>query len=88
VLNKFQVTLPHGVRCIFALDGKSVENVDELQHGSNYVCSSTAVFKKIDYLKMAQEQDQNHWNTIKRETCYLSKLIISWFISVACTINI
>ena len=34
-----QVTLPHGVRYIFGLDGKTVETVEELLHGSNYVCS-------------------------------------------------
>jgi hypothetical protein len=79
VILYLQVTLPHGVRCIFALDGKPIETVDELQHGANYICSSTAVFKKLDYLKMAQEQDQNHWNTIKRETCYLSKIFSVFF---------
>ena len=85
------MTLPHGVRCIFALDGKAVESVDELLHGANYVCSSTAVFKKLDYLKMAQEQDTNHWNTIKRETCYLSKELfinITSFVGTLCYSNV
>ena len=67
-----QVTLPHGVRYIFGLDGKNVESVEELLHGSNYVCSSNSTFKRMDYSKIAQEQE-NHWNKMKRETCYLGK---------------
>jgi hypothetical protein len=63
-----QVTLPHGVRCIFALDGRTVEDVSEFSHEENYVCSSVAAFKKLDYVKLAQEQDQTQWNRIKRET--------------------
>ena len=68
-----QVTLPQGVRYIFGLDGKAVESVEELLHGSNYVCSSSPTFKRMDYLKVAQEQDNHHWNKMKRETCYLGK---------------
>lgn len=67
-----QVTLPNGVRFIFALDGTSVEEVSQLSHEENYVCSSTAVFKRLDYLKIAQENDQQ-WNRIKRETYYLGE---------------
>ena len=67
-----QVTLPHGVRYIFGLDGKPIESVEELLHGSNYVCSSNSTFKRMDYSKIAQEQE-NHWNKMKRETCYLGK---------------
>ena len=67
-----QVTLPHGVRYIFGLDGKTIESVEELLHGSNYVCSSNSTFKRMDYSKIAQEQE-NHWNKMKRETCYLGK---------------
>jgi len=68
-----QVTLPSGVRYIFALDGRVVEAVNELLHGENYVCSSTAVFKKLDYLKMTQEQEQiqQSWKGMKRDTYYL-----------------
>ena len=68
-----QVTLPNGVRFIFALDGRVVEGVNELLHGENYVCSSTAVFKKLDYLKMTQEQEQiqQSWKGMKRDTYYL-----------------
>jgi hypothetical protein len=72
-----QVTLPQGVRHIFAVDGKVIEGVSELLHGSNYICSSVAIFKKIDYLKIAQDQDtnsnSNQWNRMKRDTCYLGK---------------
>ena len=72
-----QVTLPHGVRYIFGLDGKNVESVEELLHGSNYVCSSNSTFKRMDYSKIAQEQE-NHWNKMKRETCYLGKKYLLW----------
>ena len=34
-----QVTLPHGVRFIFAMDGKVVDAVAGLSHEGNYVCS-------------------------------------------------
>ena len=47
-----QVTLPNGVRFIFALDGRNVEAVEELLHGENYVCSSSSAYKKLDYLKL------------------------------------
>lgn len=69
-----QVTLPNGVRFIFALDGKAVQQVEGLLHEENYVCSSLAQFKKIDYLKIAQ-QDDHQWNRIKREDYYLGRLI-------------
>ena len=73
-----QVTLPNGVRFIFALDGRVVEGVNELLHGENYVCSSTAVFKKLDYLKMTQEQEQiqQSWKGMKRDTYYLGKTLL------------
>ena len=68
-----QVTLPQGVRHIFGLDGKTIESVEELLHGSNYVCSSAPTFKRMDYLKVGQDQKDNNWNKMKRETCYLGK---------------
>jgi hypothetical protein len=70
-----QVTLPNGVRLIFALDGRNIEAVEELLHGENYVCSSSASYKKLDYLKMAQEQDQRQecWRGMKRDTYYIGK---------------
>jgi len=66
-----QVTLPQGVRHIFCLDGKTIECVEELLHGSNYVCSSAPTFKRMDYLKVGQDHQENNWNKMKRETCYL-----------------
>ncbi|CAG5131609.1 unnamed protein product, partial [Candidula unifasciata] len=41
--------MPNGVRCIFTLKGARVESLDELQHGRSYVCSSTDVFRCLDY---------------------------------------
>ena len=68
-----QVTLPQGVRHIFGLDGKIIESVEELLHGSNYVCSSAPSFKRMDYQKVGQDQQDSNWNKMKRETCYLGK---------------
>ena len=72
-----QVTLPNGVRFIFALDGRNVEAVEELLHGENYVCSSSSAYKKLDYLKMAQEQDQRKecWKGMKRDTYYIGEYL-------------
>jgi hypothetical protein len=72
-----QVTLPHGVRYIFGQDGTLVEAVAALSHEGNYVCSSTAAYKRLDYLKLAQEQEsaQPTWNRIKRETYYLGEAV-------------
>ena len=76
-----QVTLPNGVRFIFALDGRSIEAVDELLHGENYVCSSVSIYKRLDYLKMAQEQDQRQecWKGMKRDTYYMGKYKLCQF---------
>lgn len=41
--------MPSGVRCIFTLKGTRVESLDELQQGRSYVCSSTDVFRCLDY---------------------------------------
>ena len=41
--------LKHGVRYIFALDGSIITDVDQLEDGCSYVCSSTPVFKRLDY---------------------------------------
>ena len=49
----------------------------ELSHEGDYVCSSTASFKRLDYLKLAREAAENdannktQWNRMKRETYYL-----------------
>ncbi len=64
------------MRYIFGVDGKAVPDVAHLLHEGNYVCSSSAAYKKLDYLKLAQELDQTHqWNRIKRETYYFGKLL-------------
>uniref|UniRef100_A0A915JL48 Doublecortin domain-containing protein n=1 Tax=Romanomermis culicivorax TaxID=13658 RepID=A0A915JL48_ROMCU len=46
------VNLPHGVRCIFTIDGsRRVKHLDDLLDGESYVCSSNDSFKKIAYDK-------------------------------------
>ena len=48
-------TLPHGVRYIFTIDGlKLIRSVEQLQNGHGYVCSSTEVFKPLNYLSVRQ----------------------------------
>ena len=66
------MTLPNGVRFVFGLDGSAVEEVEQLAHEGNYVCSSGAVFKKLDYVRLAQEQLEQL--KLKRDA-YLSELI-------------
>jgi len=44
--------LKHGVRYIFALDGSMVTDVDQLEDGQAYVCSSSGAFKPFDYLSI------------------------------------
>ena len=63
------------------MDGKLVEEICELSHEGNYLCSSNSNYKKLDYLKLCQEQDQHHWNRIKRETYYFGEEIISAILS-------
>ncbi|BFZ14462.1 hypothetical protein BsWGS_17501 [Bradybaena similaris] len=41
--------MPSGVRCIFSLQGTRVESLDELLQGRSFVCSSTDVFRRLDY---------------------------------------
>ena len=51
--------LPNGVRHIFTLDGsKKVSNLYQLEEGESYVCASTDVFKKLDYIK----SENPNWN--------------------------
>jgi len=64
-----QVTLPHGVRTIFSLEGKPVADIDVIGNGESYVCSSVSTFKKLDYIALAEED--HTWNRVKRETYYL-----------------
>ena len=44
-----QVTLPNGVRYIFSLEGKLLQDIETVQTGDSYVCSSTTGYKKLDY---------------------------------------
>jgi hypothetical protein len=44
-----QVTLPNGVRYIFSLEGRQLQDIDTIQTGDSYVCSSTTGYKKLDY---------------------------------------
>jgi len=64
-----QVTLPNGVRNIYSLEGRLVTDIDVIQSGESYVCSSTSNFKKLDYIALAEED--HTWNRVKRETYYL-----------------
>lgn len=44
------VILPNGVRVIFTMDGKKIQEVNELEDGKSYVVSGNSeIFKKIDY---------------------------------------
>ncbi|XP_058806523.1 serine/threonine-protein kinase GD17699-like [Phymastichus coffea] len=44
------VTLPNGVRVIYNMDGKKVQDINELEDGKCYVVSGQGeVFKKVDY---------------------------------------
>lgn len=64
-----QVTLPNGVRYIFSLEGRQLQDIDTIQTGDSYVCSSTTGYKKLDYQALAEED--HTWNRVKRETYYL-----------------
>lgn len=48
------IALPHGVRYMFTVEGLPRFNLDELEHGQSYVCSSTDKFKAIDYANASQ----------------------------------
>uniref|UniRef100_A0A915PGI4 non-specific serine/threonine protein kinase n=1 Tax=Setaria digitata TaxID=48799 RepID=A0A915PGI4_9BILA len=44
------VNLPHGVRYIFSLDGShKLSSLEEFEDGYGYVCSSSEVYKRVDY---------------------------------------
>lgn len=44
------VKLPGAIRTIYALDGKKISTLDELEDGKSYVCScNNEVFKKVEY---------------------------------------
>ena len=44
------VTLPNGVRVIYTMDGKKVQDISDLEDGKSYVVSGQGeVFKKVEY---------------------------------------
>lgn len=44
------VTLPNGVRAIYTMDGRKVQNISELEDGKCYVVSGQGeIFKKVEY---------------------------------------
>nr|XP_034182091.1 probable serine/threonine-protein kinase fhkE [Osmia lignaria]XP_034182092.1 probable serine/threonine-protein kinase fhkE [Osmia lignaria] len=44
------VTLPNGVRAIYTMDGKRVQNINDLEDGKCYVVSGQGeIFKKVEY---------------------------------------
>jgi doublecortin-like kinase 1/2 len=48
------VTLPNGVRVIYTMDGKKVQDISDLEDGKCYVVSGQGeVFKKVDYSSSA-----------------------------------
>ncbi|KRY21115.1 Serine/threonine-protein kinase DCLK2 [Trichinella patagoniensis] len=49
------VNLPHGVRCVFSVDGgQRILSLSDLDDGQSYVCSSNDAFKKIDYANVRE----------------------------------
>ncbi|KAK6976944.1 serine/threonine-protein kinase DCLK1 [Biomphalaria glabrata] len=52
--------MPNGVRYIFSLDGaKCIQTLAELLGGESYVCSSTEVFRPLDYCR----NEDRAWNS-------------------------
>ncbi|VDN57338.1 unnamed protein product [Dracunculus medinensis] len=44
------VNLPHGVRHIFSMDGsQKINDLEEFTDGEGYVCSSSEIYKRVDY---------------------------------------
>ncbi|VDK46985.1 unnamed protein product [Anisakis simplex] len=44
------INLPHGVRHIFSMDGsQKITNLDDFNDGEGYVCSSSELYKRLDY---------------------------------------
>uniref|UniRef100_T1IPD7 Serine/threonine-protein kinase DCLK2 n=1 Tax=Strigamia maritima TaxID=126957 RepID=T1IPD7_STRMM len=65
-----QANLPKGVRFIFTVDGKKITDLDQLEEGEAYVCSSTEAVKKLDYGKNESPQ----WNSCKNKSSCSLKL--------------
>ena len=38
-----------GVKYIFATDGSLVDDISKMIHGASYICSSTMMFKALEY---------------------------------------
>ncbi|CAB3402489.1 unnamed protein product [Caenorhabditis bovis] len=48
-------SLPHGIRYIFTIDGsQKITNINQFEDGGAYVCSSTDVFKQVDYARAGE----------------------------------
>lgn len=44
--------MPSGVRHMFSVDGtKKITTLDEMEEGESYVCASTDVFRRLDYVR-------------------------------------
>jgi hypothetical protein len=49
--------LPAGVRYLFAVDtGRRLTSIDQIEDGASYVCSSTALYRPIDYTRISLQQ--------------------------------
>ena len=46
--------LKHGVRYIYALNGSLVTDINQLEEGHSYVCSSSPVYKRLDYRSISR----------------------------------
>lgn len=67
------INLPSGVRIIFTIDGQKVTNMDELEDGKIYVCSSNGdQFKKVDYAILNNNNCSNS-NTLPRSGKIIAK---------------
>jgi len=49
-----KLNLPYGVRKIYSLDGKIVEDIEKLQSDQAYVCAGFEKWKKVEYEKLEQ----------------------------------
>ncbi|KAI5699537.1 hypothetical protein M8J75_004414 [Diaphorina citri] len=65
------INLPSGVRILFTMDGQKVTNIDELEDGKFYICSSSGdQFKKVDYAIL---NNNNSSNTLPRSGKFITK---------------
>lgn len=60
------INLPSGVRILFTIEGQKITNMEELEDGKMYVCSSNGdQFKKVDYAILNNNNCSNS-NTLPR----------------------